>query len=83
MPPRRALAVKRGPRAIRSSSNRKAGDGEEVDDQEDEEASISIWVTLKLWIAKHDKKWAAVFYAIFLLIFTLVVLRSQVVLSVG
>ncbi len=75
-----------GARALRSSTKdstakRKAGVGEEVEDQEDEETSISIWVTLKLWVAKHEKKWGAIFYAIFLLLFTLVVLNSQVILS--
>ena len=64
-----------------SPAKRKAGVGEEVEDQELEETSISIWVTLKLWVAKHEKKWGAIFYAIFLLLFTLVVLNSQVILS--
>jgi hypothetical protein len=82
MPPRR---VGGGARALRSSTNsspakRKAGVGEEVE-EELEETSISIWVTLKLWVAKHEKKWGAIFYAIFLLLFTLVVLNSQVILS--
>jgi hypothetical protein len=75
-----------GARALRSSkkdstAQRKAGVGEEVEDQEDEETSISIWTTFKLWIAKHENKWGAIFYAIFLLLFTLVVLNSQVILS--
>jgi hypothetical protein len=82
MPPRR---VGGGPRALKkknldsSPTKRQAGVGEE--EQEVEETSISIWVTLKLWVAKHEKKWGAIFYAIFLLLFTLVVLNSQVILS--
>ena len=71
-------------RVGRSSQNKvaaKAGQADEEDDDipDDEGSSVSYWIKLKLWIALHENKWAAIFYAIFLLIFTLVVLKSQVI----
>ena len=71
------------PKIGKKSQNKvaaKAGPAEEDDDiPDDEGSSVSYWIKLKLWIALHENKWAAIFYAIFLLIFTLVVLKSQVI----
>jgi hypothetical protein len=79
--PRRIARPKIG--VGRSSVNKvasKAGPADEDDDfADDEGSSVSYWIKLKLWIALHEHKWAAIFYAIFLLIFTLVVLKSQVI----
>jgi hypothetical protein len=84
MPPRRVAArgnarVRRGSMSA-LSPKKSAGieDDYEGDDYADQQNTVSYWVQFKLWVAKHQHKWGAIFYSIFLLIFSLVVLKSQV-----
>ena len=50
-------------------------------EQEDTENAPSFWVSFKRWVLSHKKKYSAIAYGIFLSIFSLVVLKSQVILS--
>jgi hypothetical protein len=72
---------------VLSSKKRDHVDGEApeefVDDEEHPESTVSYWVVFKLWVLKHEHKWGAIAYAVFLLVFTLVVLKSQVLLPVS
>jgi hypothetical protein len=85
MPPRR-VAARGNVRAKRGSVSalspqKKQGIDDEDDYFADQEDTVSYWVKFKLWVAKHEHKWGAIFYSIFLLIFSLVVLKSQVTFS--
>ena len=84
MPPRRVAA--RGNARFRRGSisafSPKISADNEIDDEGDYDAdevnTVSYWVKFQLWVAKHQHKWGAIFYSIFLIIFSLVVLKSQV-----
>ena len=82
--PRRIARAKIG--VIRSPLKKKLdgkadrADAEDEEFADEEEASANYWVRFKLWVAEHGNKRGAIFYAIFLLIFTLVVLKSQVIM---
>jgi hypothetical protein len=84
MPPRRVAArgnarLRRG--SVSALNPKKLADNEsgiEVDDFAEQENTVSYWVQFQLWVAKHEHKWGAIFYSAFLLIFSLVVLKSQV-----
>jgi hypothetical protein len=78
---RAKVGVGRSPlkKRVDATADRANDDEEEFADEED--SSVNYWVRFKLWVAVHEHKWGAIFYAIFLLIFTLVVLKSQVIMS--
>jgi hypothetical protein len=79
---RAKIGVGRSPlkKRVDATADRANADEEEFADEE-EGSSVNYWVRFRLWVAVHEHKWGAIFYAIFLLIFTLVVLKSQVILS--
>ena len=84
MPPRRAAGRARVPRlgaAKRRGNVVEAGDAvDELEEQNvDQENPPSFWISFKLWLLSHQKKYSAIAYGIFLCIFTLVVLKSQVI----
>lgn len=79
MPPRVARAkIGRSPKKIKAVGKLVDAEDEDFPGYDEDGPSVSYWFRFKLWIAEHEHKWGAIFYAIFLLIFTLVVLKSQV-----
>ena len=81
MPPRVGRAkvgIGRSPKKNKAVGKVVDAEDEDFPGNDEEGLSVSYWIKFKLWIAEHEHKWGAIFYSIFLLIFTLVVLKSQV-----